>query len=335
MPEPMPVLRVESLVVRFPVLEGSLVPRYLVPVHRVSFSIAEGEAVALVGESGSGKTTLGRAILRLLEPHAGRILLEGRDVTRVGGRALKEYWRHVQMIFQDPFGSLNPVRTVEQHLVLPFRMGQRSAGQPLFPTVEELLARVGLTPPRDILGKYPHELSGGQRQRVGIARAIAVGPRLIVADEPISMLDVSIRAGILHLMKELQRSLRVSFLYITHDLPSARYFGDRIMVMYAGRIVEVAPASALIAHPVHPYTLLLLASTPGSAFRHLAQEVSERPPNLLAGVRGCPFAERCPLVQPVCRQDEPQLEEKAPGHWVACHVASPTWREAVAANRAV
>ncbi|MCL6444798.1 MAG: ABC transporter ATP-binding protein, partial [Alicyclobacillus sp.] len=240
------------------------------------------------------------------------------DVTRARGRELVHLRNKAQMVFQDPFGSLNPVRTVEQQIAFPVRKHQKLKGRALRERVGELLNIVGLTPVEETRVKYPHELSGGQRQRVAIARALAVNPKFLVADEPISMLDVSIRAGILKLMNELKDDFHLSYLYITHDLASARYFGDRIMVLYGGRVMETGPSHDLVSNPTHPYTQLLLASTPGNKSRIVLSETSIEAPNLLETRKGCPFAHRCPLVTEICREETPPLKQ-AGKMWVACH----------------
>ena len=318
-----PLMEIEDLVIRFPIRKGGR-RAFITPVDHVSFSLRESEVLSIVGESGSGKSTIGRTLVRVNVPSHGRVLYQGRDVSHIKGAELRLYRSAIQMIFQDPFGSLNPVRTVEQHLTFPLRKYEQVTGDKLSARIDELLGRVGLTPVRETRSKYPHELSGGQRQRVAIARALAVGPRVLVADEPISMLDVSIRAGILELMNELKRDFRISFLYITHDLASARYFGDRILVLYGGRVMELAPSSELIRNPLHPYTRLLLAASPGNPSRGPLPETSNSAPNLLEGRRGCPFADRCPLVTDVCRDEVPNLVDHGTSqlrHFVACHHA--------------
>lgn len=315
-----PLVRVEDLVVRFPV-KTRKGRQYVVPVNGVQFHINHGEVLALVGESGSGKTTIGKALVRTLEPNAGQVVVDGRDVTHMSGHELKLYRRVAQMIFQDPFGSLNPVKTAFQHLAFPLHRHSGRRGHQLEEEIDNLLEQVGLTPVRDMREKYPHELSGGQRQRLAIARALAVRPKLMIADEPISMLDVSIRAGILKLLRQLQEDLGLSFLYITHDLASARYFGDRIMVLYGGRVMETAYSADLIRDPQHPYTKLLLAATPGSSMSGKLPETSNEPPNLLEGTPGCPFAPRCPMATDICRTDVPPLRDTAGQHAVACHHA--------------
>ena len=314
------LVNVSDLAVHFPVKtrEGR---QFVRPVDEVSFTIGKGEVLALVGESGSGKTTIGRALVRILEPVSGCIEVVGRDVAHIRGSELKGYRNIAQMIFQDPFGSLNPVKTVERHLQFPLHKHTGTQGVALSERMNQLLDQVGLTPVAEMRQKYPHELSGGQRQRLAIARALAVQPKLIVADEPISMLDVSIRAGILKLMNQLRTEMGLSYLYITHDLASARYFGDRIMVLYGGRMMETARSDELIRHPMHPYTRLLLAATPGSPVTGPLPETSNQPPNLLEGRQGCPFAPRCPLVTQECHTAQPELRELDARHQVACHHA--------------
>ncbi|MCY0869563.1 MAG: ABC transporter ATP-binding protein [Firmicutes bacterium] len=317
--EPKPaLLEVEELLVRFRV-SGSLgTPHFVVPVDRVSFTIQKRDVLALVGESGSGKSTIARSLVRVIEPTSGAIRLDGFDVTHARRKALQSYRRRVQMIFQDPFGSLNPVRSVAQHLRFPVRHFGRATASQEWERMAELLNLVGLTPAHDVLDRFPHELSGGQRQRVAIARALAASPELLVADEPISMLDVSIRAGILKLLMRLKEEMQMGFLYITHDLASARYFGDRIMVMYGGRVMETAPSRDVIAHPAHPYTRLLLAATPGGP-RGALPETSNQPPDLRAQRQGCPFAARCPAVTAICQEQEPEPRTLESGHVVMCH----------------
>lgn len=311
------LVSVEDLLVRFLVNDGRQ-KVYINPVDHVSFHIDAGEVLALVGESGSGKSTIGKALLRILEPSAGRIEVMGKDVTHIKHNALYEYRTNVQMVFQDPFGSLNPTRTIEKHLMFPLKK-HRKDNQSIDEKVDQLMEQVGLTPVTETRVKYPHELSGGQRQRVAIARALAANPKFLVADEPISMLDVSIRAGILRLMNQLREDFNLAYLYITHDLASARYFGHRIMVLYGGKVMETANSDELIRHPAHPYTRLLLAATPGSGITGTLPETSNRAPNLVEGRRGCPFADRCPLVTQICRDENPPFVEVSPSHHTACH----------------
>ena len=315
MSEPIEVLRAENLVVRFPVGGRG---RPIVPVDNVNLTIHQAESVGIVGESGSGKTTLGRTLVRILEPAGGRLRWQAHDVAHIRGRALRHYHAAVQMVFQDPFASLNPARTVFDQVALPVRYHRRISGAAQVQRVESLLDQVGLSPARDLREKYPHELSGGQRQRVAIARALAAEPQLIVADEPVSMLDVSIRAGILQLLTELKDELALSFVFITHDLASARYFSTRIGVMYAGQLVEMAAAADLTRRPLHPYTQLLMAASPGSGMKAPLPETSPSSPDLSARRQGCPFAPRCPLVTDRCRQATIDFRWLADQHGVAC-----------------
>lgn len=312
------LVEVEELVIKFPV-RGNREKKYITPVDKVNLEIKKGEVLALVGESGSGKTTIGRALVRLLKPSEGTITVLGKKVNEIKGKDLKDYRRVAQMIFQDPFGSLNPVKTIESHVIFPLKKHQGYKGKALDQKVTDLLTQVGLTPVNEIRKKHPHELSGGQRQRLAIARALAVNPQFIVADEPTSMLDVSIRAGILQLMNDLKRDLGLSYLYITHDLASARYFGDRIMVLYGGKVMEMAESKELIKNPLNPYTRLLLAATPGSESQIDLTDMTNDPPDLSVGRKGCPFVHRCPLATDVCRETMPALEQTVDGHFVACH----------------
>ncbi len=321
------ILEVRGLTKYFPL--GGMNRRRVHALNRASFSIGRGQVVALVGESGSGKSTAARLIARLIPPTAGEIVFDGEDVLKSEpGRASLEYRRGVQMIFQDPFGSLNPVHTIGHHLERPLRIHHGGGGRASIPRrvqgdrVMALLETVGLTPPEEVAGRYPHELSGGQRQRVAIARALAVDPRVILADEPISMLDVSIRMGVLNLMERLKEERGIGFLYITHDLASARYIGDRTIVMYAGHLVEEAESGELTRRPAHPYTKLLLAAVPDprSGLSSKTAQARGEVPSLIDPPPGCPFAPRCPVVMAVCRRVMPGCTEIAPGHRVRCHV---------------
>jgi peptide/nickel transport system ATP-binding protein len=292
-------------------------------VEDVSFSVDPGQVVAVVGESGSGKSTTIRLISRLMPVTSGEILFEGEDILKKEPKqASLAYRRRVQMIFQDPFSSLNPVYTIEHHLARPLLIHKavRNSDE-LRDRIHELLGIVGLNPPEEIARRYPHQLSGGQRQRVAIARALAVNPDLILADEPISMLDVSIRIGVLNLMKQLKEERGIAYVYITHDLASARYIGDKIMVMYAGHMVEGGECEEMMARPLHPYTQLLLSAVPDPHAGLRTQEIKARGevPVLIDPPRGCPFAARCPRVLDDCRQITPVVKEMNPGHWVRCH----------------
>jgi peptide/nickel transport system ATP-binding protein len=296
-------------------------------VDDVTFALRPGTITALVGESGSGKSTVARLLARLYEPTAGGLLFEGRSVADEGKRRdLLRYRSQVQMIFQDPFGSLNPVKTVQYHVARPLRLHKRVTPADLDTQVDALLETVGLVPPRKFAEKYPHELSGGQRQRVAIARALAVSPKVVIADEPTSMLDVSIRIGILNLMLDLKEQHDLAFLYVTHDLASARYVADSVLVMYAGQIVEQGPAERVLQEPLHPYTQLLLSSVPDPAV------VDREPIEVRKGLasaavdppEGCRFAGRCPLRIPVCTELTPELVAPTPGHSARCHVTAPS-----------
>ena len=267
-------------------------------VDDVSFALRPGTITALVGESGSGKSTVARLLSRLYTPSAGTILFRGEDVSRVRRRrALLEYRSEVQMIFQDPFGSLNPVKKVQHHLERPLRIHRAASKAQIDARVRELLQTVGLVPPAEIAQKYPHQLSGGQRQRVAIARALAVEPQVLLADEPISMLDVSIRTGLLNLMADLKRDLGIAFLYITHDLASARYVADEVLVMYAGQIVEQGPTDMVLQNPRHQYTQLLLSAVPRPESRLRREPLSRRHRPLVSGPSALVEVERGHFVR--------------------------------------
>jgi peptide/nickel transport system ATP-binding protein len=306
-------------------------------VDDVTFELRPGTITALVGESGSGKSTVARLLARLHEPTGGSVVFEGRDLARTRRRReLLRYRSQVQMIFQDPFASLNPAKTVRHHLARPLRIHRVVARGRVDAMVHELLDTVGLVPPERVAAKYPHELSGGQRQRVAIARALAVNPRVIVADEPISMLDVSIRIGILNLMVDLKNEHDLAFLYVTHDLASARYVADDVLVMYAGQIVEQGPAEEVLSTPLHPYTQLLLASVPDPT-RSGIEPIEIRKGLAAAALdppEGCRFVQRCPLAIGLCSHVTPPLVEARPRHSARCHVTapSPTIREDPHAN---
>jgi len=319
-------LEVQSLTKHFPI--GSAVRRaHVHAVDDVTFELRPGTITALVGESGSGKSTVARLLAHLDEPSSGAVLFEGSDVSHVRRRRdVLRYRSQVQIIFQDPFGSLNPVKTVRHHVERPLRIHRVVPSNQVEQRVHELLRTVGLVPPEDVAAKYPHELSGGQRQRVSIARALAVEPKVILADEPISMLDVSIRIGILNLMARLKEEHGIAFLYVTHDLASARYVADDILVMYAGQIVERGPIEDILSEPLHPYTRLLLDAVPDPATKTGAQEIDLRKGDTSAAVdpsEGCRFRARCPLAIEICSQTTPQLVEARPRHAARCHVTAP------------
>jgi len=320
-------LEVRDLSKRFPI-GGALRRSQVHAVEDVSFALRPGTITALVGESGSGKTTVARLLARLYDPTAGAVLFDGDDVSRVRRRRdVLRYRSQVQIIFQDPFGSLNPVKTIRHHVERPLRIHRIVPPAQVEERAYELLRTVGLVPPEEIATKYPHELSGGQRQRVAIARALAVEPKVVLADEPTSMLDVSIRIGILNLMVRLKEEHGIAFLYVTHDLASARYVADDLLVMYAGQIVESGPVEEVLASPLHPYTRLLLAAVPDPAKRLHADRIQERKGHAAAAVdppEGCRFVSRCPLAIAVCSRVTPQLVEARPAQSARCHVTAPS-----------
>lgn len=293
-------------------------------VEDVTFSVPRTKIVTLVGESGSGKSTTARLIARLIDTTSGEIIYNGQDVlkTEAHGASIK-YRGDVQMVFQDPFGSLNPAHTIYHHLERPLQIHKKTSGKKeTRERIYELLDIVGLGPADEVAAKFPYELSGGQRQRVAFARALSVEPKVMLADEPVSMLDVSIRVGILNLMKKLADESGLSFLYITHDIASARYISDHTNVMYAGRMVEGAPSDELVHEPAHPYTKLLLSAVPNPHAGLRTAEVGDRGeiPSLIDPPPGCPFAARCPHVMDVCREKMPGAVTIANEHWVRCHL---------------
>ena len=288
-------------------------------VDGVSFDIERGETVGLVGESGCGKSTLGKTVLRLVPPAEGEIRLDGVDITRLGDRAMAPHRRRLQMIFQDPFGSLNPRQTIRTVLDTALKVHQQGDAGERRSRLQEIIARVGL--PADSPDRYPHEFSGGQRQRIGIARALVLAPALIVCDEPVSALDVSIQAQILNLLVDLKRDLGLSYLFISHDLSVVRYFADRVLVMYLGRIVESASHATLWRDPRHPYTKALFAAVPSTDPTHKRAAPSIKGELTTAIASGCRFASRCPAATDRCRAEEPQLRSVGEGHHAACHYA--------------
>jgi len=287
----------------------------LFAVDDVTIVLAPGTVTALVGESGSGKTTVARMLAKIINPDGGEVLLDGEPVLH--GRP-RSYARQVQMVFQDPFASLNPIHRINYHIVRPLRI-HGLGGDDVNETVEDLLRRVALEPPQQFTRKFPHELSGGQRQRVAIARALSVRPRVLLADEPVSMLDVSIRLGILNLLADLRDREHLAILYVTHDIASARYLADTIVVMYAGQVVESAPSARLTDHPAHPYTHLLLSAAPDpDRTEPPSLAGSGAPPSLIAPPSGCRFHPRCPYVMDICSKQAPPSVEVGTGHSAAC-----------------
>jgi oligopeptide/dipeptide ABC transporter ATP-binding protein len=318
-PERAPLLRTEEVIKHFPAGLGTTVKA----VERVSFDIYPGETVGLVGESGCGKSTLGRLITQLMPVTSGNIFFEGVDLTKLSGEKLRQKRRQLQMIFQDPYSSLNPRMTVGDIIAEPLQNFGLLRGRAKDRRVQELLKIVGLNPYFN--NRYPHEFSGGQRQRIGIARAIALQPKLIVADEPISALDVSIQAQIINLMEDLQKEFQLTYLFIAHDLSVVRHISDRVMVMYLGKIVEIADSVEIYRNPRHPYTKALLSSIPIPDPEVQSQRrvvsLSGEIPSPVNPPSGCRFHTRCPIAQVpgVCSEVEPPLEEKARNHTAACH----------------
>ncbi len=290
-------------------------------VDDVSFTIEEGQTLGVVGESGCGKTTMGRTILRLIEPTSGQVLFDGKDILKLNEEQMRHKRREMQLIFQDPFSSLNPRKTIAETIEEPIIIaGLIPDSDARFMRVLDLMDTVGLA--HRLVNTYPHELDGGRRQRIGIARALAMDPKFIVCDEPVSALDVSIQAQILNLMKKIQKDTGITYIFITHDLSVVNHFSDDIAVMYLGRLVEKAPSEALFAHPLHPYTQALLSAIP-------VPRIHNRPERLM--LKGeisspinpkpvCRFANRCNHVMDICNQEEPPLLEVRPAHFVACHL---------------
>jgi len=315
------VLRVEDLATWFPVRQGLLqgVRGHVKAVDGVSFRIAPGQTLCLVGESGCGKSTVGKTVLRLVEPTAGRIWLGDTEVTRLDDAAMRPHRRQLQMVFQDPYASLNPRMKVGEIVAEPLDNYGLAPGAERRPRLEALLRQVGLRP--DALERYPFEFSGGQRQRLGIARALALNPRLIVADEPVSALDVSVQAQVLNLLKDLQDELGLAYLFISHDLGVVEHVAHRVAVMYLGRIVEMGPRERIFSAPTHPYTEALMAAAPVADPRLKRERLvlEGDVPSPIDPPAGCHFHTRCPLAQERCRREAPALRPVAEGHVVACH----------------
>jgi len=320
------LIEVKGLKKYFPITQGIILQRHIGDIKAVDgidFFIRRGETLGLVGESGCGKSTAGRSILQLYRPTAGQVLFEGKDLVKMKGEELRRMRRRMQMIFQDPYASLNPRMTVGNIIGEPLEVHNIARGKEMRERVQELLRVVGLNP--YFINRYPHEFSGGQRQRIGVARALAVNPDFIVCDEPISALDVSIQAQIINLLEELQAQFKLTYLFIAHDLSVVRHISDRVAVMYLGKIVELAGRDELYKNPLHPYTKALLSAVPIPD--PTVEEKRERiiltgdVPSPAHPPSGCRFHTRCPIMQrPICVEVDPEWREVGPDHWVACHL---------------
>lgn len=318
------LVQVHNLTKYFPIYKGLFIQRHvgdIKAVDSVSFDIYKGETLGLVGETGSGKTTVGRTLMRLYEPTSGQVIFDGADVFQLNEREMHKIRLRVQMIFQDPYASLNPRMTVGSIVAAPLEVHKVVTGAAKRDRVDDLLRMVGLNP--EFVNRYPHEFSGGQRQRIGIARALAANPDLIICDEPISSLDVSIQAQVVNLLEDLQQQLGLTYLFIAHDLSMVRHISDRMAVMYLGKIVELADRDEIYLRPLHPYTQALISAVPVPD-----PEVAEqRQRVILQGdipspanpPKGCNFNTRCPFAEELCRQEDPEYVEVQPGHWAACH----------------
>jgi oligopeptide transport system ATP-binding protein len=328
------LLEVDNLKMYFPITQGIILQRrvgFVRAVDDISFFIRKGETLGLVGESGCGKSTTGRAILQLYKPTEGRVTFLGKDLVTMKGGDLRRMRREMQMIFQDPYASLNPRMTVGSIIGEPLEIHNLAKGKAKQERVQELLRLVGLNP--YFANRYPHEFSGGQRQRIGIARALAVEPSFIVCDEPISALDVSIQAQVINLLEELQAKLELTYLFIAHDLAVVRHISDRVAVMYVGKLVEVTDRDSLYENPLHPYTRALLSAVPVPDPALEAQRTRMilvgDVPSPVNPPSGCRFNPRCPYAEDNCVTDEPRLLEVKPGHWAACHY----WKEIEAGTK--
>jgi oligopeptide/dipeptide ABC transporter ATP-binding protein len=331
------LLEVEHLRVLFPIKAGIIIDRQVGQVHAVddvSFILHEGETLGIVGESGCGKTTLIRVLVRLIAVTSGSIRFRGKDITNSSRKQLEPIRREMQMVFQDPQASLNPRKRIGQILATPLRI-RGVDGDKIANESRDLLQRVGLS--SEVLNRFPHEFSGGQRQRIGIARALAVNPNLVLLDEPVSALDVSIQAQVINLLDELQDELKLSYVFVAHDLSVVRHVSDRIIVMYLGKLMEISPAEELYSKPIHPYTSALLSAIPiPDPKLNRARErtiASGEPPNPINPPSGCRFHTRCPRATEICSAVEPQLTEYAGGHLAACHHPQNVTAEEIAAAK--
>ncbi|WP_019122335.1 ABC transporter ATP-binding protein [Brevibacillus massiliensis] len=316
-----PLLMVRSLKKHFPGKSGFWGNQGVVrAVDGVDLTVYPGETVSIVGESGCGKSTTGRCILRLLEPTEGEILFQGKDILKLNEEQMRGMRRNMQIVFQDPFASLNPRKTIGQILADPLIVHGIGTAAERKKQVEEMIEIVGLT--KQHLDRYPHEFSGGQRQRIGIARALILKPKLVIADEPVSALDVSIQAQILNLMQDLQKEFQLTYLFISHDLSVVRHISDRVAVMYLGKVVEVADKKSLYENPVHPYTRALLSAVPVPDPEHKVERILLEGdlPSPANPPTGCTFHPRCPVCVEMCKKEIPALKEKAAGHFVSCHL---------------
>lgn len=334
------LIRIENLKMHFPIYKGTLRRREVSRVKAVdglSFDIMKGETLGLVGESGCGKSTTGRALIQLYRPTEGRVLFEGQDLCKLSNKELHPLRRNLQMIFQDPYGSLNPRMTVGDIIGEPLKVHNLATGKGVAARVQELMEIVGLDP--RFIRRYPHEFSGGQRQRIGIARALACEPSFIVCDEPISALDVSIQAQIINLMEDLQKEFGLTYLFIAHDLAAVRHISDRIAVMYLGRMAELADGKEIYERPLHPYTKALISAVPiPDPEIELKRErivLTGDVPSPLNPPPGCVFHTRCPFAEERCRREVPVLKQAEPGHFVACHLVEGQEVDAAVADEIV
>ena len=324
------ILQVKNLRKYFPVAKSFLErlisreAKFVKAVDGISFYVKKGEILSLVGESGSGKTTTGKLVLRLYKPTSGKIVFKGRDITRLEGEELRKIRRHMQVIYQDPYASLNPRMKVGDTIKDPLEVHGIASGEEAREMVLDILDKVGLSPPDKFYDLYPRNLSGGQRQRVAIARAMITKPEFVVADEPVSMIDVSLRASILELMLKFRRELNLAYLFITHDLAVAKYISDRIAIMYLGKIVEKGPVKAIFSEPLHPYTRALMSAIPVPTPERRRKRLKLRGeiPSPINVPSGCRFHTRCPYAEDICAKREPELVEVSSGHLVACHLYS-------------